>query len=101
MRFRSACSSHWLFIQAPLLPASLFLCAAGWAQELDFGRDIRPLLSDSCFNCHGPDAKARKGKLHLGSRDAVLKSGVLGDGEMLRRLKSIFLQRFAMVPFVM
>ena len=66
----------------------LLLCVAARAQELDFGRDIRPLLSDSCFNCHGPDAKARKGKLHLGSRAAVLKSGVLSDGEMLERLKS-------------
>src|SRR5262245_60985286 len=33
--------------------------------SISFGRDILPILSDKCFQCHGPDAKARKGKLRL------------------------------------
>ena len=33
------------------------------AEKLQFNRDIRPLLSDRCFKCHGPDEKARKAKL--------------------------------------
>ena len=58
------------------------------AAPLDFARDIRPLLSDACYNCHGPDAKARKGDLRLDDRAAALGAGVLADGEMLRRLTS-------------
>ena len=64
--------------------------------EIDFHRDVRPLLSRHCFKCHGPDDKARKGKLRLDLRDDALlpaKSGkpaiVPGkpdDSELLRRL---------------
>lgn len=35
------------------------------AKEIDFNQDIRPILSDRCFHCHGPDAHERKGKLRL------------------------------------
>ncbi len=45
----------------PLLLASL----AGAAPELDYNRDIRPILAENCFACHGPDEQARKGKLRL------------------------------------
>ena len=58
------------------------------AAPLDFARDIRPLLSDACYNCHGPDAKARKGDLRLDDRAAALGAGVLAAGEMLSRLTS-------------
>src|SRR6187399_2099919 len=46
--------------------------------KLDFNRDVRPILADRCFRCHGPDAGPRKRGLRLdteeGSR-ALLKSG--------------------------
>ncbi len=39
--------------------------AAPSAAKVDFARDIRPLLADRCFRCHGPDEKDRKGGFHL------------------------------------
>src|SRR5690242_11972783 len=35
------------------------------APKVDFNFQIRPILADRCFKCHGPDEKARKGKLRL------------------------------------
>jgi len=45
---------------------------------VDFNRDIRPLMSDTCFKCHGFDDKARKGKLRLDVREEALKAGTSG-----------------------
>jgi len=47
--------------------AGLMLCGAFRAQtaELRFNRDIRPIISDRCFKCHGPDSGSRKAKLRL------------------------------------
>ena len=41
--------------------AALASPAARAEAPLSFNRDIRPILSNNCFQCHGPDAKARKG----------------------------------------
>ena len=43
----------------------LFSAIAGAAQPIEFNRDIRPILSDKCFTCHGPDAANRKTKLRF------------------------------------
>jgi mono/diheme cytochrome c family protein len=63
-----------------------------------FNRDIRPLLSNVCFQCHGPDEKKREGGLRLDVRDgalAVQESGraaiVPGrpdESELMKRLRS-------------
>ena len=58
------------------------------AAKIDFARDIRPVFPEACYNCHGPDAKARKAKLRLDDREAALASGVISEGEMLMRLTS-------------
>lgn len=41
-------------------------------EEVDYNRDIRPLLSNTCYQCHGPDDKTREAGLRLDERDAAL-----------------------------
>ncbi len=43
------------------------------ADKLDYSRDIRPILADKCFACHGPDPKQRQAGLRLDLRDDALK----------------------------
>ncbi len=42
------------------------------AEDLEFNRDIRPILSDKCYQCHGPDAQQRQAGLRLDSRESAL-----------------------------
>lgn len=51
--------------------------AASQKDAIDFNRDIRPILSDNCFHCHGPDAEKRKADLRLDT-EAGAKSLVGG-----------------------
>jgi len=44
-----------------------------------FNRDIRPIMSDTCFHCHGPDKNARKGGLRLDLREEALKPAKSGE----------------------
>jgi mono/diheme cytochrome c family protein len=73
--------------QGPLTPP---------AQEVSFNRDIRPILSSTCFKCHGPDLK--KGGLDLQTRETALKPAKSGqpaivpgksaESELIRRILS-------------
>ena len=64
-------------VNAPLL----CLLAATHLQAADapdFSRDVRPILSQHCFKCHGPDDKARKGGLRLDIRESAMKEAKSG-----------------------
>jgi hypothetical protein len=72
--------------------------AALSGQEIEFNRDIRPVLSDQCFACHGPDASKRKTKLRfdteagaridLGKGRFAIVPGDPERSELVRRIAS-------------
>ena len=48
---------------------------------LEYNRDVRPILAENCFACHGPDSAARKADLRLDRRDDAIKAGAIAPGD--------------------
>ncbi len=69
-----------------------------WGDEIEFNRDIRPILSNHCFQCHGPDAKTREADLRLDLRESAIEetpsgtiaivAGDLATSELYQRITS-------------
>src|SRR5687768_7791418 len=71
-----------LFLAAPLTAAD--------RPPVDYTRDVRPILTNSCWACHGPDEKARKAKLRLDVRDEAVKKAIVpgkgGESPLYQRV---------------
>lgn len=52
-------------------------CLSGQEAQLEYNRDVRPILADACFACHGPDSAARKAGLRLDRRDDAISMGAI------------------------
>ncbi|MAT69836.1 MAG: hypothetical protein CMJ58_09965 [Planctomycetaceae bacterium] len=63
------------------------------AEPLSYNADVRPILSDACFSCHGPDSASRQADLRLDQRESAVElsaivPGAVDESELLRRINS-------------
>jgi hypothetical protein len=52
------------------------------AKTIDFKKEIKPLLEESCLRCHGPEGRP-KGRYRVDSREAIIKGGSSGDAAII------------------
>ncbi len=68
--------SYYLLLGCLTVLVSAFAQSAGAEEAVDFNRDVRPILSERCFQCHGPDQNSREADLRLDE-----KAGLFADRE--------------------
>lgn len=84
---------HRLALGVLALAAAAAATARGEEPALEYNRDVRPILAENCFACHGPDSASRKADLRLDRREAALEAGAIvpgapDDSELIARVES-------------
>src|SRR5438132_6713885 len=64
-----------------LITLAATLCLGAATNEVQFNRDVRPILSENCYACHGPDKNQRKAKLRLDVREVALEHEAIIPGK--------------------
>src|SRR5882724_6358132 len=87
-------SSHRALLRAQSILAFLLMTHSSGAatNAVEFNRDVRPILAENCFACHGPDKNQRKAKLRLDVREvAVDREAIIpGKPEQSKLVEHIF-----------
>jgi uncharacterized protein DUF1553/uncharacterized protein DUF1549/concanavalin A-like lectin/glucanase superfamily protein/cytochrome c len=82
MRVRCAPRANiGMLVLAGCLLAGLGMAGEVRAEKLQYNRDIRPILAENCFACHGPDSAARKADLRLDRREVAIDFGSIVPGK--------------------
>ena len=58
-----------LLLSASLVLSAVQVCTGATTPTINFDRQVRPILSDNCFTCHGPDEKHRMAGLHFDTKE--------------------------------
>jgi hypothetical protein len=88
----TVCETLTLFLSCSFALLAVSQTVTAGAGPIDFSRDVRPILSDKCFVCHGPDGGSRQADLRLdreeNAKESVIVPGKPDESELIARISS-------------